>query len=422
MLALLSTVLIAAWLLRRAWALPATAVAMPFGVLAMDAFNRSGFPVLAQWKVAQALTVVVVFVACARQVARLGPRRALADRAGFLCAAAAYFAYALVAASWSTEPVASAKVWLSFSKYLVVFVLGAHLVVRDEADLGVALREIAWVWTPYLALVLFAGEWGARGVVSAIPADHAWEGFGAGEVGYLALPTLAAACALTLPLLTRCPRWLRALGVVVMLAVVVRSGARGQLVGVCLGAAAYVPSRALGILAAASLRGAALVALGFALAVLLDHAEYPQVLLRWTLAKLETAFEVRFELIGRLWEAYLAGGWSTVVFGLGTAESGVIMGIYPHVIVVEVLCEHGLIGLTLFFWAVLVLVLELRSHLARNGRTSTIAGGVALLVFLAVVGLKSGGVLASPWLWTTAALVARATARDRRGAGARAEA
>lgn len=407
MLALLSTALIAAWLLRRAWVLPATSVAMPFGVLAMDAFNRSGFPAFAQWKVAQALTVLVVTVACFRQLSRFGVRAALLDRSAFLGAAGLFFAYALLAAAWSSDPAASVGVWLSFSKYLLVFVLGAHLVVRSEEDLRVALREIALVWTPYLALVLFTGEWGARGVISAIPADHEWEGFGAGEVGYTVLPTLAAACALTLPLLTRCPRWLRTVGVVVMLAVIVRSGARGQLVAVALGAVAYVPTWALRILGALALRGAVMVALAFGIALLLDQGEYPQVLVRWTLARLEVAFQERLDLVAQLWGAYAAGGWSTVLFGLGTAESGALMGIYPHIIPVEVLCENGVLGLALFAGAFAILVRDLRRALRAAGRSDTSAAAIGLLVFLAAVGLKSGGVLASPWLWTTAALIGR---------------
>ena len=68
------------------------------------------------------------------------------------------------------------------------------------------------------------GRWGARGVISMLASDHEWEGFGAGEVGYLVLPTLAAACALTLPLLTRWPRWLRTVGVVIVIGIVIVVG------------------------------------------------------------------------------------------------------------------------------------------------------------------------------------------------------
>ncbi|MDB4734004.1 O-antigen ligase family protein [Planctomycetota bacterium] len=407
MLGLLTTVVVGVWLLRRAWLQPATSVAMTFGVLAMDAFNRSSFPWLAEWKVAQGLTVLVVTIACVRQVSRYGVRSALLHRSVFLRAALVYFAYALLAASWSSDPGASALVWLSFSKYLVVFILGAHLVVRDRADLGVALREIALVWTPYLALVLFAGRWGARGVISMLASDHEWEGFGAGEVGYLVLPTLAAACALTLPLLTRWPRWLRTVGVVIMLALIVRSGARGQLVACALGAAAYVPSWALRALGVALLRGAVMVAIAFGIAVLLDQGEYPQVLLRWTAARLQAALQERWDLISQLWVAYADGGWGTILFGLGTAESGVLMGIYPHFIPVEVLCEQGIVGLALLGTALGVLITQARRVIRTTGRSDTDAAIIALFLFLCLVGLKSGGVLASPWLWTTAALLGR---------------
>lgn len=407
MLGLLTTVAIAAWLLRRAWQQPATSVAMSFGVLAMDAFNRSTFPWLAEWRGAQVLTVLVVSVACWRQVTRHGFRQSLMARSTFLRAALIYFAYALLAASWSSDPASSFMVWLNFQKYLVVFILGAHLVVRDREDLGVALREIALVWTPYLTLVLFAGNWGARGVISKVATDHEWEGFGAGEVGYLVLPTLAAACALTLPLLTRWPRWLRTVGVVIMLAVIVRSGARGQLVACALGAAAYVPSWALRALAAVMLRGAVMIAVAFGVALLLDQGEYPQVLIRWTAARLQAALQERWDLISQLWSAYAAGGWGVILFGLGTAESGVLMGIYPHFIPVEVLCEQGLVGLALLGTALGVLIAQARKAISTTGRSDTDAAAIALFLFLCLVGLKSGGVLASPWLWTTAALLGR---------------
>ena len=407
MLALLTTAVIGAWLLRRAWLKPATSVAMSFGVLAMDAFNRSSFPLLAEWRAAQVLTVLVVSVACWRQVSIHGLWSSLSTRSTFLRAALIYFAYALLAVTWSSDPASSFMVWLNFLKYLLVFILGAHLVVRDREDLGVALREIALVWTPYLTLVLFAGHWGARGIISKVASDHEWEGFGAGEVGYLVLPTLAAACALTLPLLTRWPRWLRTVGVVIMLAVIVRSGARGQLVACALGAAAYVPSWALRALASVMLRGAVLVAIAFGIALLLDQGEYPQVLLRWTAARLQAALQERWDLISQLWAAYAAGGWGTILFGLGTAESGVLMGIYPHFIPVEVLCEQGLVGLALLGTALGVLIGQGRRAMAGPGRSDADAAIIALFLFLCLVGLKSGGVLASPWLWTAAALLGR---------------
>ncbi len=407
MLALLTTAVIGAWLLRRAWLKPATSVAMTFGVLAMDAFNRSSFPLLAEWRAAQVLTVLVVSVACWRQVTTHGLWSSLSTRSTFLRAALIYFAYALLAVTWSSDPASSFMVWLNFLKYLVVFILGAHLVVRDREDLGVALREIALVWTPYLTLVLFAGHWGARGIISRVASDHEWEGFGAGEVGYLVLPTLAAACALTLPLLTRWPRWLRTVGVVIMLAVIVRSGARGQLVACALGAAAYVPSWALRALASVMLRGAVLVAIAFGIALLLDQGEYPQVLLRWTAARLQAALQERWDLISQLWAAYAAGGWGTILFGLGTAESGVLMGIYPHFIPVEVLCEQGLVGLALLGTALGVLISQGRRSMAGPGGRDTEAAIIALFLFLCLVGLKSGGVLASPWLWTAATLLGR---------------
>ena len=150
-----------------------------------------------------------------------------------------------------------------------------------------------------------------------------------------------------------------------------------------------------------------MVALAFGIALLLDQGEFPQVLVRWTLARLEAAFQERLDLVAQLWGAYAAGGWTTVLFGLGTAESGVLMGIYPHIIPVEVLCENGVLGLGLFAGAFAVLVRDLRRALRAAGRSDTSAAAIGLLVFLAAVGLKSGGVLASPWLWTTAALIGR---------------
>jgi hypothetical protein len=141
--------------------------------------------------------------------------------------------------------------------------------------------------------------------------------------------------------------------------------------------------------------------------VLLDQGEYPQVLLRWTAARLQAALQERWDLISQLWVAYADGGWGTILFGLGTAESGVLMGIYPHFIPVEVLCEQGIVGLALLGTALGVLITQARRVIRTTGRSDTDAAIIALFLFLCLVGLKSGGVLASPWLWTTAALLGR---------------
>ena len=89
------------------------------------------------------------------------------------------------------------------------------------------------------------------------------------------------------------------------------------------------------------------------------------------------------------------------------------MGIYPHFIPVEVLCEQGLVGLALLGTALGVLIAQGRRAMAGPGRSDADAAILALFLFLCLVGLKSGGVLASPWLWTAAALLGRGLARQQ---------
>ena len=48
-------------------------------------------------------------------------------------------------------------------------------------------------------------------------------------------------------------------------------------------------------------------------------------------------------------EEYLAGGFFELFLGLGSESSYRIIGTYPHVVVVQVLTEQGVIGAVLFF-------------------------------------------------------------------------
>ncbi len=410
------TALLGAWFLWRAWQRPARSVALSFGVLALDAYNRSTFAWLAEWRLAQVLTCVTVALACVRQVYLVGWRATVWEGATAAAALLGLFVYSALSLLWTPEPTTASAAWISSLGYLATMIFGGYFVVRNEDDLDEALRETARVWTPYLVLVLLTGNWGARGIVSLIPSDHQWQGFGAGEVGYLALPTLAGICCLVLPTVPRLHATLRFVATMLLLAVIVRSGARGQLAATIAGSLLYLPSetwrRALPVIG----RAIVLLAGAFVIGVVVAPSEHSQVLVRWTLDKLAAGLDVRVECITPLWAAYVDAGPVTWLFGLGADASGPIAGMAPHVVPVEVLCEYGLLGLSLLALSTWWILRDLVRVERAEGLSLALRAAIAVLVFLAVVSLKGGIFLRMPWLWAVYVMLARAaqTAANRR--------
>ena len=127
---------------------------------------------------------------------------------------------------------------------------------------------------------------------------------------------------------------------------IIRSGARGQLIFMVLAIFIWMP-----ITAGMMFKRSNLLLLLIAAIVLLTGISWIQdvgMVRRWDMDIMTRDGSSRFEAAKFILESNYRDGIVAMVFGLGSSASYRIVGIYPHVVPAEVLAEEGLVGLILF--------------------------------------------------------------------------
>ena len=73
------------------------------------------------------------------------------------------FIYAFVSIFWVSVPGKAMAIWSVNFQYLVVFILGAPLLIQEVDDLEVPMRALLLLGTPFIFCLNFMLEWGYRG-------------------------------------------------------------------------------------------------------------------------------------------------------------------------------------------------------------------------------------------------------------------
>lgn len=322
----------------------------------------------------------------------------------------ALYAYAMLSLLWTPRVDLALPMWQLTAPYIITAVFLAPLAVQDSEDLYrgyFALSILGGVLV--VALLLFA-KWGDRGVL--ISGDNTDL-----ETNPLAIANLGGAVA-TSAMFLRTRRFpiaswvLRLVLVAAALAVVVKSGSRGQLVAtlatlILMLPVAFKLSQARGLVPVLI----AVVVMGFA-------AQYAaQTYIRrdddrWSQRDATGAASERWQL-----SAQLLSHWAEspigMVFGLGNSASydPDIIGGYPHDVPAEILGEEGVLGLSIYL-AINWLALKgfLRALHETKGdpqlrRLLAVAG--ANYIFSLITTLKEGNMAASAEYFMAAILLAR---------------
>ncbi len=318
------------------------------------------------------------------------------------------FAYALSTLAWTSTSPAVMHQWQLAFPYIATFIALTPLLAGRSEDLATAARWLIVIGGAISVAMLFFAAWGRRGIVLN-PAYHFR------EANPLAIASMSGQVALTVLLFPisriKLVRWVvMAILAPICLAVVVRSGSRGQLLGALAAFAIVWPmTRAKGVTLRLLL---APILTGILALIAYISMDYTGVEVgRW-----ENLHQATSDVDGRLDSALLLLQLSfrdvpTLVFGLGNSAAFDVYGIYPHVVPVEIAAEEGLVGLGLFAAILFVSarrilgVARLRSLNAqeRAGFAALSAG----LIFQLVLSLKQGSMLGSPLLFMHAILVAR---------------
>ena len=107
-------------------------------------------------------------------------------------------------------------------------------------------------------------------------------------------------------------------------------------------------------------------------------------------------------------------GFGTGIFGLGNSSSYEVLGIYPHVTVLEVLAEEGLPGIFLYLGVIIGTignVLRAMRRYAGDRQAQSVVGALmALFVFAIALSWKQGTLLSSVYVFAYAIVIERLAA------------
>lgn len=383
---------------------PATALAAVICMFGLEQWGQASGASLATHQtftnVAIGVIVVIAFIACL-----LRSQRPFSRLPANYWVVAGLFGYAFVSLLWTPDPSGAMTLWKSAYPYLFTMVFIPPLFCVQARDYVIGLRALIVGGGAVCALVLFLGNWGHRGLVT----NTALYGL---ETNPLAMASMAGQVALTALLVplakSKLIRWSAFLLIAPLcVALVVRTGSRGQLIAVLLALAVAWPFARGGAMALRMLVAPAMVALlGLIAYASLDY--FGGDAGRWNDTGLATddvegRLAMAMVLLGKLMENPF-----TVLFGLGTSASYHLFGIYPHVVTLEILGEEGLIGLAVFGVAIGSCALAALRMPAVSMPKQTRAAAAALIgaaVFHLVVSFKQGSMLQSPLLFLHLILV-----------------
>lgn len=324
------------------------------------------------------------------------------------------FGVALLSLFWTVYPEASFEQWARHWPYVVAFVILSPLLLTHTKDLRIGFMTTLLFGTIILLLLMIDTQWVGRQIVLS-------RGVMVGTVisrygNPLAVASLAGYVALIALLLNfsgvsrfwQIARW----GIVALgLAVSIRSGSRGQLFALLVAAIAFLPmSRRI-----TNIKGFIATACGVGIMLFVASWTFEAFSEgeRWRRDSMVGAYQsgrVQQSLI--LLEYWLSrpAYW---LLGLGNSASfdpGII-GLYPHVVLVEVLAEEGVVGFVLL-WLVVILSFRSLFHLYRYLQADPHQRGLlaalgALFLFEVILSFKQGSLLGNTHAFTFAIMIGR---------------
>lgn len=326
----------------------------------------------------------------------------------------ALFAWSAASTLWSIDRGETIAIWRSTLIYNVTFIALLPLVFYDLRDVRDGLFSTLFLGAGCCALMLFAAPWLNRGLELSAPIGDSR------MTNPLQIATLGGVV-LLLAVTLHPMRSTKALRIVqwalvpLALAVMIKTGSRGQFFGaVVLGIAFFPMSRQLRDVP--RFLGVALglvVLTGVSWFVAKEIGLGPRFASR-EMADVLVGTRIRYAL--DLGAAWLSAGPFYWVVGLGTASAGAETDAsYIHNVPLEILFELGIVGAGLFAGVVLSTIFHgLRLwRLSRNFQDArgVTAALLAVTLFYAVLSLKQGSMLGSPMLFASFLIVARSSLR-----------
>jgi hypothetical protein len=348
MLGLITYAVIVASLLMALWKYPAVALAGVLCMFGLEQWGQASHPFFAQHQTFTNFAVGGILL-LALAVKFLKGEYVFANYPTVGWLVLGLFSYTFAAAIWAPRPDLSLNLWISRTPYVFTIIILTPLIISSRSDLHASFKALILVGSSLSLLLMTFVSWEARMIVLE-------EGLG----NPLAVSGMAGMVALAAMLADPWPSskiWKIAKWAVLALCLflVVRSGSRGQLLGLIGLSAVCWPIRR-------RMENVKQFVIWISLVLFLTaittwalqefwakQENYYAGGNRWSEQAMEGAMSGRFDqglYLVRLW----FDSPETIIFGLGNSASfdPRILGIYPHFVPLEILAEEGLIGFAIF--------------------------------------------------------------------------
>jgi hypothetical protein len=322
----------------------------------------------------------------------------------------ALYAYSCLSLLWTPRPDLALNMWAAGYPYVLTTVLLAPLAVGDSDDLNRSYSTLLIMGGVLVFALLLFAKWGDRGVLITGTAAEL-------ETNPLAIANLggavASAAMFLRPRLLPVLSWvIRLVLVAAALALVVKSGSRGQLLATVATLLVMLPIA----FRLSNVRG--LVPVVIAVSVISFAAQYAAQNYirrdddRWRQTDAAQAAGERWRMSRELLQHWEQSPGS-ILFGLGNSAAfdPRIVGSYPHNVPLETLGEEGLIGFAIYLsinWLALKGLargMRLSQNDVESRRLLAVVG--ANFVFSLITTLKEGNMFGSAEFFMAAILLAR---------------
>ena len=314
-----------------------------------------------------------------------------------------FFLYAYTSSLWAPNVEVSAAQWWKAWPYIITFVICAPFLTGDTPEIEKMLENFILLGFILTLLLLFTVSWENRGVLI--------EYGSARSIGNpLATAQMAGNVIIAAVLgknLSPIKPWeiVRWVVVVACIALAVKAGSRGQVISLIIILSLFwaINQRKLSFRTIFStLAGCTLIGLIIGLFI---QEFWGAENVRWSQEQMTKDVSGRFDMALRLLSIWWKGNFFTIIFGLGNSASfdSRIIGIYPHIVPLEILGEEGLLGFLLY---ILILALVVKSFIKSYFFTRdfpnermVVVTIAAMLVYAFFLTLKQGNLIGNMDMW-----------------------